>query len=119
MVSGNFYFQIKLLPGASVKKYCLDMAFQKQFEYLEDVIFTFQMLPTESFDGCRTIGSNSTNNTSNESLMETKNNETLTICICDQDKCNSAKQTRIGFTFSAILTCFVVNSAFLFGFFKL
>ena len=112
-----FYPKLTLYTGTSVKKYCLDVAIKTEFEYLEDAIFSFQMLPSESSDGCKTIrSSNSSQIRQNKTLMENNYNETLTICICDQDKCNSANRERISFKSSAITILFFVISTSLFEF---
>ena len=69
------------MVGGSIRKYCLDMAFQADFKYLEDVISSFSWVPKDANNGCKKLG-----------LGKSENNakEYLKVCICDQLPCNKA-----------------------------
>ena len=61
------------------------MAFQTDFEYLQDVISSFSWIPSGSPDGCKRISIDTSQN---------KVNESLKVCVCNENACNSSKQHR-------------------------
>ena len=68
--------------GGTVRKYCLDMAFQMDFKYLEDVISSFSWIPNDSDLGCKKL-----------ELGKSEKNaiEYMKVCICNELPCNNGE----------------------------
>ena len=66
-----------------MRTYCLDIVFQSDFGYLEEVVSSFSWIQADSTKSCKVI-----NSKKNQYLV----NESLTVCVCNQQPNNSAKQ---------------------------
>ena len=69
--------------GGYMRTYCLDIVFQSDFGYLEEVVSSFSWIQADSTKSCKVI-----NSKKNQYLV----NESLTVCVCNQQPNNSAKQ---------------------------
>ena len=91
-----FTYFISNSIGGTVRKYCLDMAFQMDFKYLEDVISSFTWVPNDSDHGCKKLELGKSENNVNEYMK---------VCICNELPCNNGKhhRTDINFIFPIIM----------------
>ena len=85
--------------GGTIRKYCLDMAFQTDFKYLEDVISSFTWVPNNSDRGCKNI-----------ELGKSEKNakDFLKVCICNESSCNNGSRLNPSTTIGLMIAIMII-----------
>ena len=85
--------------GGTIRKYCLDMAFQTDFKYLEDVISSFTWVPNDSDLGCKKLELGSS---------EKNENDFLKVCICNDRPCNNGSKISPSTTIGLMIAIMII-----------